>query len=102
MEYNELTLFINQILDEKDLPGVDSEVRQQLVADMSERLLDQINRAIVESVPEDKLVAFEKIATTAKDDSELQQFFLENKVDTQKIAINTMVNFKNLYLGQSK
>jgi hypothetical protein len=102
MAYNELTVFINQILDEKGLPEVDDEVRQQLVEDMTQRLLDQINRAIVEAIPEAKLEEFEKIATTAKSDDKLQKFFADNGVDTQAVTVNTMVNFKNLYLGQSK
>lgn len=101
MAYNELTVFINQILDEKALPGLDDEIRQQLVEDMTQRLLDQINRAIVEAVPAVKLAEFEKIATEANDDK-LQEFFADNSIDTQTITVNAMVNFKNLYLGQSR
>lgn len=100
MEYNEITIFINQILDEKNLTITDSKVRDQLVADMEKRLMDQINRAIIEAIPEPKLVEFEKLAKSEKNDTAVQKFLAVNSVDTQKITIATMVRFKDLYLGK--
>ncbi len=98
MAYNEITVFINQILDQKGMTGIESDVREQLVADLEKRLLNQINRAIVEAIPQDKLAEFEKLAQNA-DDAAVQQFLADAGVDTQKIATATMVLFKNAYIG---
>jgi len=102
MAYSELTIFINQILDQKGLSGVDAAVREQLVTDMEKRLTDQINRGIIEAIPADKLVEFEKIASADNQDGNLEKFFSAYSVDTQTIATETMLRFKDLYLGTSK
>ncbi|MBP9738430.1 hypothetical protein KBD20_01950 [Candidatus Saccharibacteria bacterium] len=102
MAYSELTTYINQILDQKGITGLDSEIREQLVSDLETRLIDQINRAIVEAVPSDKLATFEELTSSAKSDEEVQDFLKSIGVDTQQIATSTMVRFKNLYLGTEK
>lgn len=102
MAYSELTIFINQILDQKGLSGVDNAVREQLVSDLETRLMEQINRAIIEAIPEAKLGEFEKLANSNAEDSEIQSFLATNAVDTQKIAADTMLRFKDLYLGTTK
>ena len=102
MAYNELTIFINQILEQKGITGLDSSVHKQLVDDLEKRLLDQINRAIVEAIPSEKLQEFETLVSSGKGDEQVQDFFSKNGVDTQKIATETMVHFKNLYLGSAK
>lgn len=98
MVYSELTVFINQILDQKGLTGVDLKVREQLVSDLEARLMDQINRAIVNAVPEEKMDEFERLASDAKDE-DIQKFLVDNGVDTQKIASAVMILFKDAYLG---
>ena len=47
--------FIDQLIDEKGL-GVEGDVRKQLKLDMMERLLDQIDRASINALPEDKAI----------------------------------------------
>lgn len=101
MAYSELTIFVNQIIDQKGLSGLDDAVRDQLASDMEARLIDQINRSIVEAIPEVKLSEFEKLADTAQNDSAIQEFFVANAIDTQKIATDTMLRFKDLYLGKT-
>lgn len=101
MSYSELTIFINHILDQKGLVNIQPAVRNQLVNDLEVRLMDQINRALVDAIPSSKLTDFEKIASSGADDSKVQSFFVENNIDTQSITTDTMVQFKNKYLGIS-
>lgn len=99
MAYNEMTVFINQILDQKGITGIENDVREQLVSDLESRLMTQINRAIVEAVPAEKLQEFTALTEKTDNDAEVQEFLASTGVDTQAIATNTMVQFKNAYLG---
>lgn len=99
MAYSELTIFINQLLDQKGLGSLDAEVREQLVSDLEKRLVDQINRALVEALPEDKLAEFTKLADSNSSDEQLQTFLSQNGVDSQKVTTDAMLQFKQAYLG---
>lgn len=99
MAYSELTIFINQLLDEKGVAGLDSEVREQLVSDLEARLTDQINRALVNALPESKLTEFTQLVDSHKSDQEVQEFLKANGVDTQAVTTDTMLTFKQAYLG---
>lgn len=101
MKSDELDRFINEILDEKQLSGVTPEVRVQLVADLKERLLDQINRALITALPDDKMTEFNTLLDdeTISDDA-VTLFIAGSGVDVQKVTIQTMLRFSELYLGR--
>lgn len=100
MNGGELDTFINDILDKKSLPGVTPEVRAQLVVDMKERLLDQINRSLIAALPDGKLAELNLLLDSGIGEAKLQQFIVEAGVDTQRVAIETMLKFRLLYLGE--
>ena len=91
--------FIKDLLDAKNLNGVDDEVRQQLEQDLKTRLLDQIDRAIIEALPEDKLSGFNELLDNNSTAQDVQKYIIECGVDTQKVTLETMLRFRALYLG---
>lgn len=91
--------FIKDLLDAKNLNGVDDEVRQQLEQDLKTRLLDQIDRAIIEALPEDKLSGFNALLDNNSTAQDVQKYIIECGVDTQKVTLETMLRFRALYLG---
>lgn len=96
---DELDKFIGEILTKKNLSGITDDVRAQLVTDMKERLLDQINRALVEALPDDKLEEFNNLLDSGDvNDDEVQQFISQSGVDVKKTTIATMLLFRDLYL----
>ena len=100
MAGNELAQFIRDILAEKQLSGVDDEVREQLVTDLTGRLLDQINRALIDALPDDKLQEFNAMLDDeAVSDETVQQFIATSGVNVQQVTIQTMLRFRDLYLG---
>jgi hypothetical protein len=100
---DEMDKFINQILDAKQLSGVTDGVRAQLVADLRERLLDQINRALVDALPEEKVAEFNSLLDDETiDDGAIQQFIAQSGIDVKRVTLQTMVRFSELYLGTSK
>ena len=102
MQKDELDVFVERLLAEKALPGVSDEVKVQLVADLKQRLLDQINRALIDALPEEKLGAFNDLLDDeATSDDQVQRFVAESGVDAQAVTLETMLRFSELYLGHS-
>lgn len=91
--------FINDMLTDKDLSGVNDEARVYLVEDLKIRLLDQVNRSIIAEMSEEKGNEFsELLDKESVTDEQVQQFIADSGVDTQKIAARTMLAFRELYL----
>ena len=94
-----LNKFINDMLSDKDLSGVTEESKIFLVDDLKTRLLDQINRALIAALPDEKTNEFsallDKQLVTAE---EVQEFIADSGVDVQKITARTMLLFRDLYL----
>ena len=97
---DELDNFISSILDAKQLSGVTDEVRANLIEDMRGRLLDQINRALIDGMPDDKIDQFnDLLEQDGISDEQLQQFVKDSGVDIPTVTAATMLRFRELYLG---
>jgi hypothetical protein len=93
--------FVKEMLDSKQWSEhVDDEVRAQLEQDLRTRLMDQIDRAIVEQIPEDKIDGLNELLDREVSEEEIQQYVAGSGVDTKQIALETMVRFRDLYLAQ--
>ncbi len=91
--------FVDQLIDEKGL-GVEGDVRKQLKMDMMERLLDQIDRASINALPEDKAIELaDKIDDENFTDDQIAEFMRNSGVDLERVALETMLQFRLLYLG---
>ncbi len=91
--------FIDQLIDEKDL-NLEDDVREQLKIDMINRLLDQIDRATVNALPEDKAIELaDKLDDADFSDEQISQFIRDSGVDLEKVTLETMMQFRLLYLG---
>ena len=91
--------FIDQLIDEKDL-NLEDDVRQELKVDMINRLLDQIDAASINALPEDKAIELaDKLDDPDFSDDDLTEFMRNSGVDLEKVALETMVQFRLLYLG---
>lgn len=98
-----LDTIIDQILNEKNIASMDAEVRAQLAADLKERLLDQINRAVIDALPAEKVTELDALldAGDPVTDQQLQQLVQESGVDVQRITTETILRFRDLYLRPS-
>ncbi len=91
--------FIDQLIDEKDL-NLEDDVRQELKVDMINRLLDQIDAASINALLEDKAIELaDKLDDPDFSDDDLTEFMRNSGVDLEKVALETMVQFRLLYLG---
>ena len=62
MEIQKLDEFIESILDEKRITDIEPDVSSELVEDMKKRLLDQINKAAIMKLSEEKAAVTEPTA----------------------------------------
>ena len=91
--------FIDQLIDEKDL-NLEDDVRQELKVDMINRLLDQIDKASVNALPEDKAIELaDKLDDPEFTDEQVAEFIRNSGVDMERVALETMMQFRLLYLG---
>ena len=99
MNQDALSKFISEIIDAKGYKTLDSDVRRQLEQDLKNRLLDQIDRAVLEALPENKIDGFNDLLDRNASQQEVQQYIANSGVDTKKITLETMLRFRSLYLG---
>lgn len=91
--------FIDQLIDEKDL-NLEDDVRQELKVDMINRLLDQIDAASINALPEEKAIELaDKLDDPDFSDDDLTEFMRNSGVDLESVALETMMQFRLLYLG---
>lgn len=99
MDQDALSKFINDIIDAKNFKTLDSDFRHQLEQDLKNRLLDQIDRAVLRALPENKIDGFNDLLDSNASQQEVQQYIANSGVDTKKITLETMLRFRSLYLG---
>ena len=99
MNQDALSKFISDIIDANGYKTLDSDVRRQLEQDLKNRLIDQINRAVLEALPENKIDGFNDLLDRGASQQEVQQYIATSGVDTKKITLETMLRFRSLYLG---
>ena len=99
MDQDALSKFINDIIDAKNFKTLDGDVRQQLEKDLKNRLLDQIDRAVLGALPENKIDGFNELLDRDASKQEIQQYVATSGVNTKKITLETMLRFRSLYLG---
>lgn len=89
--------FIDKLLEEKGINGVDEEVRLQLRKDLLRRLEDQVNRAIVDSLSPTQLTQFEHLVDANRID-DMQPFLYNSGINVQGIVARCMSEFQASYL----
>lgn len=100
---DQLDKFIHDIIEAKQLSGITDEAKQGLVEEMRDRLLDLINRALIEALPEDKVEAFSSLLDDESlTDDQVQAFIAESGVDVERVTAKAMLAFRDLYLQSAE
>lgn len=94
------TTFIKEMLSAKAWnQQVSDEVKTQLESDLRSRLMDQIDQAVIEALPDDKVDGLNELLDREASAEEVQQYIATSGVDVQRITTETMLRFRDLYLG---
>jgi hypothetical protein len=95
--------FIKEMLSAKQWnTAVDEDVRAQLEDDLKNRLMDQIDRAVVEAMPEEKVDGLNELLDAEAPEDQVQQYIAQSGVDVQRVTLETMLRFRELYLGATE
>ena len=97
-----INLFIEGIMEEKGLDDQSEEMREDIFADLKTRLLEEIDRSLVASLPDEKLDELSKVV--AKDGQiapeKVADAVTEAGIDVEEVTAGTMAKFRELYLNE--
>ena len=93
------SVFIKEMISSKQWnSNLDDEAREQLEIDLRSKLMDQIDQAVVEALPEDKVDELGLMLDDGVSDDEVRDFISNSGVDTQRITTEIMLRFRDLYI----
>lgn len=98
MNKEALRVFVADIVKQKDLKGIDNEIKNQVTEDLVKRLEEQILRALISELSEPQLSEFEKLVDESNEEK-LNTFFEDCNLPVKEIIIQTMTRFKRSYLS---
>ena len=91
--------FIESLLNDKGITNIEPDIRESLKADMKKRLEDQINRAAIEALPEEKAAELAKLVEQPGFTNEKMTEFITNSgINLTEVTLETMLRFRNFYL----
>ena len=89
--------FIDKLVEEKGLLGLDGDVLNQVKEDLLDRLEDRINAAILENMPEGKMKEFDALLDGANE-KEIQEFCSDNIENLDDVIAEALIRFREAYL----
>lgn len=90
--------FLTSVITEAGI-NVDEQAHNQIIKELYVQLDNYILSTIIEELPSDKLEEFTKMAEVGKSREELETYLMNNIPNSQEVFAQTLVDFKNLYLG---
>lgn len=91
--------FIEQLLVDKGITDLEPDIKEEVMADMKKRLMDQINEVAVLKLSAEKA---EELAKKVDDpeftEEKMTEFMKGAGVDLTQIALEAMLEFRNFYL----
>ena len=103
MEIQSLDEFIESLLIEKGITDVEPEIREELKEEMKTRLLDQIDKAAVMQLSEEKAAELAAMVDDPDFTNEKMTEFMQNSgVNLTEVALDTMLQFRNFYLNSGE
>jgi hypothetical protein len=94
-----LNQFVDKLVEEKRLLGLDPEVLKQVKADLGDRLENRVNAALLDNMPPEKVQEFEKMIDSDASDKEVQEFCRSNIPDLDSVVAGALMEFKRVYLN---
>lgn len=92
--------FIESLLTDKGITDIEPDIKEELKTDMKKRLLDQINRAAVMQLSEEKADELAKLIEDPNfTNEEMTKFMQDSGVNLTEVTLDTMLKFRSFYLG---
>ncbi len=95
----DLDQYIDWVIDQKpELAGLDPDILVQLKQDLSSRVEDQINAALLGELPKDRLGDLERLAESGTS-AQVLQYLQTHIANFDEVVAGVLVRFKVSYLG---
>lgn len=94
--------FVEQLIAEMGLGDVDEKKKSRLQEKLSEKLIDEINRALIAVLPEEKLVILENLPEDARASEKVAEMVEEAGIDTKKLVSEVLEEFRTAILEECK
>ncbi len=92
--------FIESLLNERGITEIEPDIKAELKEDMKKRLMDQINKAAIMQLSEEKAAELaEKVNAPDFTNEKMTEFMQNSGVNLTEVALDTMLRFRNFYLG---
>ena len=92
--------FIESLLIEKGVNDIEPDIKAELKEEMKNRLTDQINQAAIMRLSEEKADELAKMVDDPNFSNEQMTEFMQNSgVNLADVVVDTMLQFRNFYLG---
>ena len=91
--------FVDELLAAQGIDQLEPEGRDQLAQDLTDRLNDRLEAAMIAELPENKLPELEALLDQQVETNELQKFFAENIVDLPAVLARELAAFRQSYLS---
>ena len=98
MQNKELRDFVAAIIKEKNLQGVSQEIQDKLIDDLTGRLGDQINRALIDQLNDDQFKEFSQLVDDGNTEA-LSTYFNDKGINVTETVTKVMARFRISYLG---
>lgn len=92
--------FLEQLLIDKGITDLDPDVRSDLINEMRSHLMEQINKAAILYLDEQKATELDSLIKNPDfTEEEMSEFMQKSGVDFTKVTLEVMANFRKNYLG---
>lgn len=95
--------FIESLLVDKGITDIEPEIKAELSQEMKTRLLDQINKAAIMQLSEEKAAELASMVDDPNFTNEkMTEFMQTSGVNLAEVALETMLQFRNFYLSSEQ
>ena len=103
MEMQSVDEFIESLLVDKGITDIEPEIKAELSQEMKTRLLDQMNKAAIMQLSEEKAAELASMVDDPNFTNEkMTEFMQTSGVNLAEVALETMLQFRNFYLSSEQ
>lgn len=92
--------FVEKLLQEKGVTGLEPEVMTQLKQDLIDRAENMINAEILANMPESALPEFEQVLDSESEE-QIKEFCSKHIPNMDEVVSKALLNLKNTYLSNT-
>lgn len=94
-----LSAFVIKMMQDKGVTSLSDEERSRLRMSLQDKLEEQIERALIEMLSDERLVELDKKLDEGATDEEVEAFFLASGADANQVMTDAMKAFREAFMN---